>query len=46
MDRGATKGGLKGAQAPPAPKGVPCNSARSDDFFLVRGWGVLALALL
>src|SRR6218665_3785689 len=42
--RGATKGGLKGAQAPPQPKiGVPCNSARSDDFLL---GGVLALALL
>ena len=31
--RGATKGGLEGAQAPQPKKGVPCNSARSDDFF-------------
>src|SRR6218665_855382 len=31
--RGATKGGWRVLKHPPAQKGVPCNSARSDDFF-------------
>src|SRR6218665_831524 len=43
---GAQLRGAGGCSSTPHPKkGVQCNSARSDDFFLLGG-GVLALALL
>src|SRR6218665_1553676 len=41
--RGATKGGWRVLKHPQPKIGVPCNSARSEDFFI---GGVLALALL
>src|SRR6218665_2019413 len=44
MIRGATKRGWRVLKHPQPKKGVPCNSARSDDFFLLGG--VLSLALL
>ena len=45
LHSGAQLRGAGGCSSTPQPKkGVPCNSARSDEFFLLGG--VLALALL
>src|SRR6218665_1192759 len=46
VTRGATKGGWRVLKHPPAQKGVPCNSARSDDFFLVGGGLVLTCIIM
>src|SRR6218665_2414741 len=37
FSRGATKGGWRVLKHPQPKIGVPCNSARSDDFFLLGG---------